>query len=74
MAYFRLKEIAAPQRWSARKIALETGLAYNTVWGIWANRSKRVDLDTLDTLARLLNVGPGELIGQGAGSEPTAEQ
>ena len=65
MAYFRLKEIAAPQRWSARKISLETGLAYNTVWGIWANRSKRVDLDTLDTLARLLNVAPGELIGKG---------
>ena len=65
MAHWRLREIAQPQRWTARKIALATGLAYNTVWGMWANRTRRADLDTLDTLARLLNVAPGELIGAG---------
>jgi DNA-binding Xre family transcriptional regulator len=67
MAHWRLREIAEPQRWNARKIAQATGLAYNTVWGIWANRSKRADLDTLETLARLLNVAPGELVGAGEG-------
>ncbi len=65
MAHWRLREIAQPQRWTARKIALATGLAYNTVWAIWANRSKRADLDTLEKLAGLLNVAPGELIGAG---------
>ena len=59
---WRLKEIAEPERWSARKIAEATGLAYNTVWGIWANRSKRADLDTINTLAQLLKVEPGQLI------------
>ena len=67
MAHWRLRELAQPQRWTARKIALATGLAYTTVWGIWANRSKRADLDTLETLAGLLNVAPGELIGAGDG-------
>jgi DNA-binding Xre family transcriptional regulator len=71
MAYWRLREIAEPQRWNARKIALATGLAYNTVWVMWANRSKRADLDTLDTLARLLAVAPGELIGAGTGPGAT---
>jgi DNA-binding Xre family transcriptional regulator len=59
---WRLKDIAEPERWSARKIAEATGLAYNTVWGIWANKSKRADLDTLDTLAQLLKIEPGQLI------------
>ena len=68
MARWRLREIAEPERWNARKIALATGLAYNTVWGIWTNVSKRADLDTLDKLARLLKVEPGQLIGSGEGA------
>jgi DNA-binding Xre family transcriptional regulator len=70
MAYWRLREIAEPQRWNARKIAQATGLAYNTVWGIWANRSKRADLETMDTLAKLLGVAPGDLVGPGDGVVP----
>ncbi len=62
MARFTLKELAQPQRWTARKLALETGLAYNTVWGIWTNKSRRLDLDTLDKLAHALGVKPQELI------------
>ncbi len=65
MARWRLRDIAEPERWTARKLAIETGLAYNTVWGIWANRSQRADLGTLDTLARVLKIKPGELIGEG---------
>lgn len=60
---WRLKEIAEPERWNARKISEATGLAYNTVWGIWANKSRRADLDTLETLAKLLGIEPGQLIG-----------
>jgi len=59
---WRLKEIAEPERWNARKIAEATGLAYNTVWGIWTNKSRRADLDTLDVLAKLLKIEPGQLI------------
>lgn len=65
VARWRLRDIAEPERWNARKIALATGLAYNTVWGIWTNTTRRADLDTLDKLAQLLNVKPGDLIGTG---------
>ncbi len=69
MAEWRLREIAEPERWNAKKLAEATGLAYRTVWGIWANRSRRADLDTLAALARVLKVEPGELIGK-PGTEP----
>ena len=59
---WRVREIAEPERWSARKLAIQTGLAYNTVWGIWSNKTRRADLDTLDKLARALEVEPGMLI------------
>ena len=65
MARWRLREIAEPERWNARKLALATGLAYNTVWGIWTNTAKRADLDTIEKLAQLLKVSPGDLIGPG---------
>lgn len=65
MARFTLQDIAKPQRWSARKLAQETGLAYNTVWGIWTNKSRRADLDTLDKLASVLGIKPQHLIDQG---------
>lgn len=63
MAHWRLQEIAKPERWNALKLSEATGLAYNTVWAIWANRAKRADLITLQRLANVLGVQPGELIG-----------
>ena len=63
MAHWRVREIAQPERWTARKLALATGLAYNTVWNIWTNKSKRADLETLEKIARVLKVAPGDLIG-----------
>ena len=60
--HWRLREIAEPERWNAKKLSEATGLAYNTVWGIWTNKSKRADLDTLATLARVLKIRPGDLI------------
>ena len=63
MAHWRMREIAQPERWTACKLVLATGLAYNTVWGIWTNTSKRADLETIEKLARVLKVAPGDLIG-----------
>ncbi len=65
MARWRVREIAEPERWSARKLAAASGLAYTTVQGIWSNKSRRADLDTLEAIARVLKVQPGELIGAG---------
>ncbi len=60
---WRLREIAEPERWNAKKLAEATGLAYTSVYGIWTNRSKRADLDTIAALARVLKIQPGELFG-----------
>ena len=65
MARWLLREIAEPERWNARKLAMATGLAYNTVWGIWTNHTRRADLDTLEKLAQVLKVQAADLIGPG---------
>lgn len=59
---WRLKELAAPERWNPRKLAQSTGLSYQTVWAIWNNKAKRADLATLAALAVALDVTPGDLL------------
>jgi len=61
---WRLREIAEPERWTARKLSQATGLAYNTVWGIWAGKAKQAHLATLEKLADVLKTEPGALIGR----------
>lgn len=61
-----VREIAEPERWNAKKLAEASGLAYNTVWNIWNNRAKRVDLDTLARLAETLKVSPKDLFAEDA--------
>jgi len=63
---WRLKDIAEPERWTARKLSIATGLAYNTVWGIWTNKTKRADLGTLEELAKVLKIDARDLIGSDA--------
>lgn len=57
-----IRSIMDLQGKSIRGAARETGLAINTVSGLYHNTSKRVDMETLDKLCRYLNVGTGDLI------------
>ena len=59
---WRVREIAEPERWNAKKLAESTGLAYGTVYAIWTNQATRADLKTIEALARVLNVRPGDLL------------
>ena len=43
------------------EIARLTGLQPNTVSGIYNNRARRIDLDTIDTLCHVLDCQPGDL-------------
>jgi putative transcriptional regulator len=61
MIRWRLREIAEPERWNVKKLAEQTGLAYGSVYAIWNDTARRVDLDTLDKLASILKVAPGDL-------------
>lgn len=63
---FRLREAleALENPPSLMQLAKDAGLSYPTVHGIYHNDTTRVDLATLDALARALGCEPGELIGQ----------
>ncbi|NJN65301.1 MAG: helix-turn-helix transcriptional regulator [Chloroflexaceae bacterium] len=71
MARWMLREIAEPSGWNPRSLATEARLSYHTVRLIWYNEAKRVDLTTLDKLAEVLKVPPGNFIGNG---EPLQNQ
>lgn len=57
-----VKDIMDRQNKGIRGTARETGLAINTVSGLYHNTSKRVDFETLEKLCKYLKVSTGELI------------
>lgn len=59
---FRLFEILGAIGVSQSELSRRSGVSYMTVNGIANNRTTRVDLSTLDKLARALHVAPGEII------------
>lgn len=68
---FRLREVMegldpVP---SLRQVTLKAGLGYTTAHAIYHNHTARVDLATLDALARALDCTPGELIGRAKGGK-----
>ncbi|MGE5280836.1 MAG: helix-turn-helix domain-containing protein [Chloroflexota bacterium] len=58
---WRVEELTAQRGWGARRLAEEAGLDQKTVRNIIAGRATRVDLSTIERLARALGVGPGAL-------------
>lgn len=63
---FRLREAIEVRKDppSLSQLAKDAGLSYPTVHGVYHNDTTRVDLATLDALARALGCEPGELIGK----------
>lgn len=59
---FRLAELLAERGISQNELARRSGISQVTVNAIANNRTTRVDLATLDALAKALNVEPGELL------------
>ncbi len=61
---FRLRELleGREEPLSLAKLARESGLSYATVHAIYHNDTARVDLSSLDALAAVLGVGPGDLL------------
>ncbi|RXZ77226.1 XRE family transcriptional regulator [Paenibacillaceae bacterium] len=58
----RLSEIMGRKRLSRRDVVRGTGLAINTVGGLYNGTAKRVDLETLDKLCFFLGVTVGEIL------------
>lgn len=58
----KLKIIMDSRHIGIREMARATGLAINTVSGLYHDTSKRVDLETLDKLCTFLGVAVGEIL------------
>jgi DNA-binding Xre family transcriptional regulator len=62
MIRLRISEVAKEKGISMRKLAKEAGIAYNTLRLIYRNPHRDISLYTLDSIARVLGVPPGDLI------------
>jgi DNA-binding Xre family transcriptional regulator len=62
MIRLKVKEVAAAQGMSMRKLTKNAGIAYNTLRTLYRDPYRTVNTVTLDKLARALNVDASELI------------
>ena len=56
-----LSRVMGEQRLKIQDVASRSGLAYTTVFDLYHGRAKRLDLETLNALCRVLGVQPGDL-------------
>lgn len=56
-----LSEILGRKRLTQRDVVREAGLAINTVADLYHDRTKRIDIETLNKLCKFLGVSTGEL-------------
>lgn len=59
---FRLEELLTDRGMTQTELQTRTRLAYSTVNDLFNNRSRRVELDTLDVLCRVLGCTCGDLL------------
>jgi len=57
-----LSEIMGRKRLKVADVVTGTGLAINTVSGLYHDKVKRVDLETLDKLCTFLDVSIGDIL------------
>lgn len=62
MVINHLSEIMGRKRLKIADVVSGTGLAINTVSGLYHDKVKRVDLETLDKLCDFLEVGIGDIL------------
>jgi len=62
MIKLRVEEVAKQRGISMRKLSRTAGIAYNTLRTIYRNPYRRITTDTLEKLAKALNVPTAELI------------
>jgi DNA-binding Xre family transcriptional regulator len=61
-ARFRLQELLEAAEMSQSELARRTGISFTTINAIANNKTKQVQLETLDRLADALSVEIGELL------------
>lgn len=56
-----LSKILGERRMKMSELSRETGLAINTVSGLYYSRCKQVQFETIDKICKALNIGIGDL-------------
>jgi putative transcriptional regulator len=57
----RIAEVAKTKGKTVGQVSQETGIRYNTVLNLFRGQGRRIDLDTIDAVCRVLKAQPGEL-------------
>jgi putative transcriptional regulator len=58
----RLSTLMGARRMGVTDLARATGLAYSTCWQLYADKTKQIRFDTLDTLCRYFGVSVCEIL------------
>jgi transcriptional regulator with XRE-family HTH domain len=72
MARYRVHEEAKAKGFDISKLSRKSDLNYNTVAGIWHNRTTRADLASLEKIAEVLKVPVSKLIEDEPSVKPKA--
>jgi len=60
--YSKLSELLSARQINQTQLQLRTGLAYSTISDLYHNKTRRVDLTTLDALCIALECSVGDLL------------
>ena len=55
-------EAVRQREWNIQTFADKTGLAYNTAYDLYTGRARRIGLEVLDKVCRVLNLEPGDVL------------
>ena len=58
----RVKQVAEPKGYTMTKLARETGVSFNTIKRLWKNPNLGGNVDTLNRIAKVLNVSFNDLL------------
>lgn len=56
-----IAEVARTKGKTVGQVSQEAGIRYNTVLNLFRGQGRRIDLDTIDAICRVLMAQPGEL-------------
>lgn len=66
-------EAVRQREWNIQTFADKTGIAYNTAYDLYNGRARRIGLEVLDKVCKVLNLEPGDLLKRVEdGPSPTA--
>ncbi len=57
----RVREVAEPRGYTMTRLARETGISFNAIKRLWKNPHVGANIDTLNRIAKVLNVPLGDL-------------